>query len=467
MTGTTTEAAWAKLNLSLDVLGARSDGFHDLRMVMQSVDLHDDVTVTLDDTGVCRAETNRSYLPCGADNVAVRAAQVFLSRAGLTCGVHIRLHKRIPVCAGLGGGSSDAAAVLRALERLTGAGFTRAELEEMGAQVGSDVPYCVAGGTMLAEGRGERLTPVTPMPRMPVVICKPDFPISTPELFHRVDARTSRCRPDTEGICAALADGDMPRLARRMYNVFEDVLTHREGEIAAIKSRLLDGGALGEIYHARTVGFRRRNRPFVDGFGSKDFVNSKTAGGGALYDFGIYHISLMLYLMGMPAPRRMSGQLYQKIAMDEARRLESGFDVEELGVGLVRFDRQVTMDLFESWAVHLDQMDPGILLGSKGGLKLEPFSFHTTICDTELDCTGDLEKMNFRWLNTQPLEYAYASSEAHWIAALLGRVPMLPTAQLALDTLLIQDGIRLSSQLGREVTAEETIAASVSTAATI
>ena len=131
------EPAWAKLNLSLDVLGARPDGFHDLRMVMQSVDLHDDVTVTLDDTGTCRAETNRSYLPCGADNVAVRAAQVFLSRAGLTCGVHIRLHKRIPVCAGLGGGSSDAAAVLRALERLTGAGFTRTQLEEMGAEIGS------------------------------------------------------------------------------------------------------------------------------------------------------------------------------------------------------------------------------------------------------------------------------------------------------------------------------------------
>ena len=103
MTGTAREAAWAKLNLSLDVLGTRSDGFHDLRMIMQSVDLHDDVTVTLDDTGVCRAETNRSYLPCGADNVAVRAAQVFLERAGLKCGVHIRLHKRIPVCAGLGG----------------------------------------------------------------------------------------------------------------------------------------------------------------------------------------------------------------------------------------------------------------------------------------------------------------------------------------------------------------------------
>lgn len=247
MTGAVREAAWAKLNLSLDVLGTRPDGFHDLRMIMQSVDLHDDVTVTLDDTGTCRAETNRSYLPCGADNVAVRAAQVFLERAGLKCGVHIRLHKRIPVCAGLGGGSSDAAAVLRALNRLTGAGFTCAQLEELGALVGSDVPYCVAGGTMLAEGRGERLTPVTPMPHLPVVICKPDFPISTPELFRRVDARTSRCRPDTEGICAALADGDMPKLARRMYNVFEDVLTRRESEIASIKSRLLDGGALGAV----------------------------------------------------------------------------------------------------------------------------------------------------------------------------------------------------------------------------
>ena len=213
--------AYAKLNLTLDILGKRDDGYHEMQMVMQTVSLHDDVTVTLDDTGTCRAETNRSYLPCGADNVAVRAAQVFLERAGLDCGVHI----------------PDEASAKAKL----------AQLEELGALVGSDVPYCVAGGTMLAEGRGERLTPVTPMPRLPVVICKPDFPISTPELFRRVDARTSRCRPDTEGICAALADGDMPKLARRMYNVFEDVLTRREGEIAAIKSRLLDGGALGAV----------------------------------------------------------------------------------------------------------------------------------------------------------------------------------------------------------------------------
>ena len=238
------EPAWAKLNLSLDVLGARSDGFHDLRMVMQSVDLHDDVTVTLDDTGVCRAETNRSYLPCGADNVAVRAAQVFLSRAGLTCGVHIRLHKRIPVCAGLGGGSSDAAAVLRALERLTGAGFTRTQLEEMGAQVGSDVPYCVAGGTMLAEGRGEKLTVLKPAPRFFVAVCKPDFPISTPALFARVDGVTITDRPDTDAMLAAIEHGDADTLCANVRNVFEQALDGEQRErIETIKRDLLAYGA--------------------------------------------------------------------------------------------------------------------------------------------------------------------------------------------------------------------------------
>ena len=238
------EPAWAKLNLSLDVLGARPDGFHDLRMVMQSVDLHDDVTVTLDNTGTCRAETNRSYLPCGADNVAVRAAQVFLARAGLTCGVHIRLHKRIPVCAGLGGGSSDAAAVLRALERLTGAGFTRTQLEEMGAEIGSDVPYCVAGGTVLAEGRGEKLTVLKPAPHFFVAVCKPDFPISTPALFARVDGVTITDRPDTDAMLAAIEHGDADTLCANVRNVFEQALDGEQRErIETIKCDLLAYGA--------------------------------------------------------------------------------------------------------------------------------------------------------------------------------------------------------------------------------
>lgn len=229
---------------------------------------------------------------------------------------------------------------------------------------------------------------------------------------------------------------------------------------ARAAKRLIDGGALGEIYHARTVGFRRRNRPYVDGIYAKDFVHKEFSGGGALYDFGVYHISLMLYLMGMPKPLRMSGCQYQKIPMDVARQEKSGYDVQEMGAGFVRLEGGCSMDVFETWAVHLDRMDSSTLLGSMGGIKLDPFSYHTTICDLELDCTGDLEKMDERWQRLHPLEYAYSNSEAHWIAALLGRVPMIPTAQLALDTLLIQEGIDLSGQMGREVSAEETIAAS-------
>jgi 4-diphosphocytidyl-2-C-methyl-D-erythritol kinase len=241
------ESAFAKLNLSLDVLGRRPDGYHDLRMVMQSAALCDDVSVELTD-GVFSAETGRAYIPCDDRNEAVKAARAFFAAAGITgTGALIRINKRIPVCAGLGGGSSDAAAVLRALNRLTGAGFSAAELEKIAEDVGSDVPFCVVGGTVLAEGRGEKLTPLVPLPDCDVVICMPRFTSSTPELFARIDARQSRCRPDTDGLIKAISDGDLARAARRMYNVFEDVLGRRAADIGKIKSGLLDAGALGAV----------------------------------------------------------------------------------------------------------------------------------------------------------------------------------------------------------------------------
>ena len=239
------EPAWAKLNLSLDVLGARPDGFHDLRMVMQSVDLHDDVTITLDDTGTCRAETNRSYLPCGADNVAVRAAQVFLARAGLDCGVHIRLHKRIPVCAGLGGGSSDAAAVLRALNRWKDYPLSVYALCELGAQIGSDVPFCVLCGTALAEGRGERLTKLPDTPEMFTVICKPDVCFSTPALYAKLDDVALAKRPDTRAMRAALEKGDLEAIGAGLCNVFEQVAIPDHLELNYIKSIMMSYGAYG------------------------------------------------------------------------------------------------------------------------------------------------------------------------------------------------------------------------------
>jgi len=243
----TNEKAYAKLNLSLDVLGKRPDGFHDLRMVLQSVELFDDIYVELTD-GEFSAATNRAYIPCDDRNVAVKAAQAFFEALGIGgVGAFIRIKKRIPVCAGLGGGSSDAAAVLRALNELTNAGFSAGELRNIAKTVGSDVPFCVTGGTVLGEGRGDELSPLAPLPGCAVVICMPGFSSSTPELFARIDSRASRCRPDTEGLLAAIAAGDLTGVARRMYNVFEDVLGRRGDEVKKIKNRLLDAGAMGAV----------------------------------------------------------------------------------------------------------------------------------------------------------------------------------------------------------------------------
>lgn len=242
------EKAYAKLNLTLDVLGTLPDGYHEMKMVMQSVSLCDDVFIALNDSGKVTMESNFGFLPCDGRNIAVKAAQRFFAKAGLgSVGAHIRLQKRIPVGAGMAGGSTDAAAVLRALNRLCGTGFSREELEELGGALGSDVPFCIAGGTRLATGRGEVLSPLPPMPDCGLVICKPRFSIKTPELFARIDSRSSRIHPDTDGMIAALDAQDVQGIARRMYNVFEDVLPRRCGEVGVIKSRLLDAGALGAV----------------------------------------------------------------------------------------------------------------------------------------------------------------------------------------------------------------------------
>lgn len=243
---TLTVPAYAKLNLSLDVLGKRPDGYHELRMVMQSVSLADELTVAAGPGRGITLRTNLSYLPGDARNLAAIAARRFLEHTGLELAVDISLRKRIPVCAGLGGGSSDAAAVLRALNELAGTGLSPGSLARIGEKVGSDVPFCVLGGAALAEGRGERLTPVQPLPPCTVVVCKPPFAISTPALFGALAGRKLRRRPDTQGLLDALAGRDLTGAARRMYNVFEDVLPPRQGRsVAEIRNRLVGLGALG------------------------------------------------------------------------------------------------------------------------------------------------------------------------------------------------------------------------------
>ena len=243
-----TERSCAKLNLSLDVLARRDDGYHDLRMVMCSVELHDVVTVSLRTDGIATAESNFSWLPRDQRNLAVKAAQAFFDAVGESNpGVSIRIKKNIPVGAGMAGGSANAAAVLRALNTLTGAGLGTEALRQIALSVGSDVPYCVAGGMALAQGRGEELTPLPALPDCHVVICKPAFSVSTAELFHRLDGLSLKAHPDTAGLIEALRAGNLSGVAVRMYNVFESALPRNCGEIFSIRSALLDHGALGAI----------------------------------------------------------------------------------------------------------------------------------------------------------------------------------------------------------------------------
>jgi len=242
------EKAYAKVNLTLDVQGKRPDGYHDLRMLMQTVSLCDTVTLTATGGEGLRVTSDLEYLPTGEKNLAGMAALAFFRHIGRPAkGVSLHIRKEIPVCAGLGGGSADAAAVLRLLNRVYGTGLSAARLEEMAAEVGSDVPFCVRGGTRLAEGRGERLTDVSPLPPCHVVLCKPPYTVSTGAAFARWGGARSAARPDLRGALAALAESDLRGLARFLYNVLEDVLPVAASDVAHIRGALMDAGALGVV----------------------------------------------------------------------------------------------------------------------------------------------------------------------------------------------------------------------------
>lgn len=231
-----------------------------------------------------------------------------------------------------------------------------------------------------------------------------------------------------------------------------------------VARKLIEAGKLGKLYHARSTGFRRRGRPFVDGYGTDSFVKKSTAAGGALYDMGVYHISQVLFLLNTPTIERITGMTYQETEMDERRRKSSGFDVEELGVGFVRCAGGLTIDVIESWAIHLDGFEGSSIVGSAGGVRLNPFGYFANMTDVPINATFDLGGADWRWHQLNETEDAYDSPQAHWVAALQGRVPLLPTDQVALNTMLISEGIFLSTRLGREVTTAEVESMSKSTA---
>lgn len=242
------EKAYAKINISLDISGRRDDGYHDMVMVMQTVSITDNVRLTLNDSGSITASSNLRFIPGDDRNLAVRAAKHYLEKTGETVpGLNIDIRKNIPVGAGMGGGSSDAAAVFRAMNTLFNNKLSPDELEKLAGDVGSDTAFCVKGGTMLAEGRGEILTELPRFPECYFVVCKPDFSISTPELFKKIDASPIKAHPDTAGIIKALHEGKLTDICRRMYNVFETVDDRRMRTVSEIKNKLLDFGALGSI----------------------------------------------------------------------------------------------------------------------------------------------------------------------------------------------------------------------------
>jgi len=238
------EPAYGKLNLTLDVLGKREDGYHDLKSVMQTVSLRDDIEIDIGTGKPWRLKCDKEGIPCDQRNLAWKAAKLYCDTMGKDPdGLEIRITKRIPSQAGMGGGSADAAAVLRALNAYYGNPLSVFALAELGAQVGSDVPFCVVGGTCMCEGRGELLRKLPDMPDCIFVCCKPEFSVSTPELYRKIDEVAIPRRPDHMAMESALIAGDLEKVARNVFNVFDPVVTAEHPELNYIKSLCHQYGA--------------------------------------------------------------------------------------------------------------------------------------------------------------------------------------------------------------------------------
>ena len=240
------EGAYAKLNLTLDVLGKREDGYHDLQSIMQTISIRDDIEIDVGTGKPWCLQCSVEGIPTDETNLAWKAAKVYCEAMNKDPnGLEIRITKRIPSGAGMGGGSADAAAVLRALNRHYGNPLSVFALAELGAQVGSDVPFCTLCGTAMVEGRGERLRKLPDMPDCVFVVCKPEFSVSTPELYKKIDEVAIAQRPNNRAMESALLAGDLGKIADNLCNVFDPVVTADHLEINYIKSIFNSYGAVG------------------------------------------------------------------------------------------------------------------------------------------------------------------------------------------------------------------------------
>ena len=241
------EGAFAKINLTLDVTGKRPDGYHDIKSVMQTISIRDDIEIDLDTGKPWVLRCSDESIPTDSRNLAWKAAEAFFRVTGKDPnGIEIRIHKRIPVEAGLGGGSADAAAVLRALNRHYENPLSVLALAELGGQVGSDVPFCVLCGTAMVEGRGERLRKLPDLPDCFFVVCKPQFSSSTKALYEKLDSCAIARRPDNQAMESALLAGDLEKIAQNIWNVFDPVVTEDHLELNYIKSIFNSYGSIAQ-----------------------------------------------------------------------------------------------------------------------------------------------------------------------------------------------------------------------------
>lgn len=245
-----TLSANAKINLTLDILGIRDDGYHEVAMVMQEISLHDTLTMKKNAQGISldiAIEGQKGTLLADETNLCWQAAALVQEEYNLHDGVEIHLTKRIPMAAGLAGGSADAAAVLKGMNHLFQLRMTEERLCELGARLGSDIPFCIMGGTMLATGRGEKLTRLPSFPKTNVVLAKPTVGVSTAWAYKAYDAGYDGPHPDNQAMLAAIEDGDANRAAGLLCNVLEGVTMAKHDVIAAYKKIMLDNGAMASM----------------------------------------------------------------------------------------------------------------------------------------------------------------------------------------------------------------------------
>ena len=239
--------AYAKINLGLDIIGVREDGYHLLRMVMQSIGLFDRLAFAKTGGGGIKLSFDSRFLPDGPKNHVYKAAQLICDEFGIRDGINVRIEKRIPIAAGLAGGSADAAATIIALDSLFELGLDASQMKAIGLKIGADVPFCLTGGTVAAEGIGERLTALPDMPKCHILLIKPGFGISTRRAYQAYDGNPAKTHPDIDALIDGVREMDLKKLCANMENVFEEIAFAEHPVLSDIKRQLLCAGALSAL----------------------------------------------------------------------------------------------------------------------------------------------------------------------------------------------------------------------------